>query len=335
MSDQQPRHYRSLFFPLLLIAIGVIWLLSNFNLLPANSLQLMLSLWPLLLIFGGLDLMFGRGRPAVSAVITILMFVTVLGFVILSPALKLPAASNQMLHRSLSEPLADTKSAMINLDLSYSPTIIRALPASSAELLHGEIDYYGGLNYSAAGSAGEKTIRLSSNGLTGFNLFPIGWTDNPQWLINLNPNVPLALEMNAGSGSGEYDLSGLDLASFSLDAGSGSTKLTLPGGDNAYEAHYSGGSGSLDLTLPADGSLTLYVSTGSGSASLLLPAGAAARLEIQDDGSGSVSVSSSLVKQPGSDRDDTGIWETAGYAQAKNKINIVFTGVGSGSISIR
>ena len=81
--------------------------------------------------------------------------------------------------------------------------------------------------------------------------------------------------------------------------------------------------------------MILSLLAGNSGSAANLPAGAAARLEIQDDGSGSVSVSSSLVKQPGSDRDDTGIWETAGYAQAKNKINIVFTGVGSGSISIR
>ena len=49
------RHRHSYFWPLLLIALGVIFLLSNFHLVQGSAWSIIARLWPLLLILGGLD----------------------------------------------------------------------------------------------------------------------------------------------------------------------------------------------------------------------------------------------------------------------------------------
>ena len=57
---------RSLFWPILLIGVGIISLLVTFNVLPSISLRALIRLWPLILIIIGLQLIFGRRSPAVS-----------------------------------------------------------------------------------------------------------------------------------------------------------------------------------------------------------------------------------------------------------------------------
>lgn len=65
------RHYRhSLFFPLLLITVGVIYLLNVLGYILGDPWVLFLKLWPLLFIIGGLDNLF-TGRGYIWAVISL------------------------------------------------------------------------------------------------------------------------------------------------------------------------------------------------------------------------------------------------------------------------
>lgn len=56
-NQQNPtsRHQHSIFGPLLLIAVGVVFLLNNLDVLPGNFWDVIVSMWPLLLIFMGID----------------------------------------------------------------------------------------------------------------------------------------------------------------------------------------------------------------------------------------------------------------------------------------
>ena len=57
---------RGAFWPLLLIAIGLIFLLSNYGLIAGVSWLAVLNLWPLLLVLIGLDIAFARRWPLPS-----------------------------------------------------------------------------------------------------------------------------------------------------------------------------------------------------------------------------------------------------------------------------
>ena len=54
----KPKTYRSFLWPILLIGVGVIWLLSSLGIIPSANLAALVSLWPLILIVIGLDLLF-------------------------------------------------------------------------------------------------------------------------------------------------------------------------------------------------------------------------------------------------------------------------------------
>jgi len=68
----RPRKHkrRSIFFPLLLIAVGAVMIMSRAGLLYGDTWQILIRLWPLLLVIGGLDNLFNR-RSVVSSVLSV------------------------------------------------------------------------------------------------------------------------------------------------------------------------------------------------------------------------------------------------------------------------
>ena len=78
---------RGIFFPLLLIAIGVFFFLNNFGIVQSTSWNLILRLWPVLLIIGGLDNLYrqeGIVSPIFSVGMGVIFLLSNLGYLSLS-----------------------------------------------------------------------------------------------------------------------------------------------------------------------------------------------------------------------------------------------------------
>jgi hypothetical protein len=325
-----PRRFRSFFWPMILIGVGLVWLLGNLGILRPASIGALISLWPLVLILIGLDILFGRRSPVIGALIGLLAIVAVIGILIAGPALGLPTASVGVLQtRTITEPVNGATDANVILDFSSQPVNLHPV-SDPANLLEAQIEYYGSLSYSSTGNP-TRQISLSPSG--GF-AFLLGSDTNARWDIGLNPAIPINLHLGGSSGSEALDLSSLRLTAFFLDQGSGSVTASLPPSPEPYTAEFQGASGSLDLSLPANATLTIRLDGGSGSIHIRLPAGAAVRFEVRSSGSGSVNRPSSLSQaSPGANRKE-GVWQTAGYDQAAYQIDIICDGLGSGSITL-
>jgi hypothetical protein len=78
-------HYGSLTWGLVLILIGLVLLLSNFGSLPPVVWEQISRLWPLLIIFIGLDILIGYSVIAdiTKSIIGLFIFATILGIVLL------------------------------------------------------------------------------------------------------------------------------------------------------------------------------------------------------------------------------------------------------------
>lgn len=323
------RPYRSLFWPIILIGVGVIWLLGNLNIIPSVNFAILSTLWPLILIIIGLDILFARRSPLVGALIGILAIGAVIVALIAGPALGLPNTT-VLRHESIREPLGDAAQAEITLNLSSLPARVYALGNNNPNLLEGEIDYFGELRYTSSGSVLRKIRleRFNPNPSVTFSIDPTA-----RWEIGLNPQIPLNLKVDSASGSVELDLSNLQLSAFKLDQGSGSLTVSLPTAVAPYIAQFKGGSGSLRINLPQEGPLTLQLDGASGSINIYAPSQAAIRLEIRDDGSGSVNLPGWMQRVSG--RDKEGVWESASYQSAANPILIICEDLGSGSFNLR
>ncbi|TET99342.1 MAG: hypothetical protein E3J30_04805, partial [Anaerolineales bacterium] len=243
MEDKNRSSYRSIFWPVLLIGVGVIWLLGSLNLLPVPSLRLLLRLWPLALVVIGLDILIGRRSPLIGSIIGIGSIALIIALLFLAPQLGFePGGELKTLH--FSEPLDSATSADISLDLERYSTTIDSL-SSSEMLIEAELDTVTDVSFAARGNQA-KIIRLEPK--DEFSFFDIDWdyldVRDARWEIGLSPEVPLDLYVDVGSGSAALYLMDLELTSFEIDRGSGSSTLALPANPSEYSAVINGGSGS-------------------------------------------------------------------------------------------
>jgi len=329
MASQPHPRARSLFMPIILIGVGVIWLLVNFGVIPAFSVGRLLRLWPLFLIAAGLELLVGRGRAWASAVIGLLTVGAAVVLLIYGQQLGL-AQTSVLKTEAFSAPLDEATSAHVTLDLAQYDTNVSAT-TDATRLVEADLTYTGQAVFAVSGGA-QKTVRV---GVTDDFSDPFAFLDDfdAQWQIGLSPAVPLDLTINGGSGSADFQLQELDLDALTLDAGSGQIDLALPAGAG-YEATVIGGSGGLDIAVLAGTQATLHFDGGSGGLTIDVPDGLAVRVEIQDSGSGGVRLPSGWETVRDGDNDE-GVWQTPGFDAASVQFIVIITDVGSGSVTVR
>jgi len=73
MSKNNHTHYRSFFWPVLMLGAGVVWLLINMNIISTENLRILYDLWPILIILAGLDVLFARRLAFIGALLALLL----------------------------------------------------------------------------------------------------------------------------------------------------------------------------------------------------------------------------------------------------------------------
>lgn len=332
---------RSLFGPVFLIGVGVIFLLDNLNLIAPVDWTVVWRYWPLLLIFIGLNILAVQVRHPAGTILSLFVSLAAVGVLVyllfFSPttaATGTAAVSGRAANlevQSFAFPATGVESAGITIEASDFPTTIDPLTDSS-NLIEGQATTYGDLKFDAALQNGEATIELGVDGDQWMRwLDPATWTNvatQGEWEIGISPDVPGRLRFDQGNGSADLALRELTLAGLRLDGGNGRLSATLPNGD--YETRLDVGNGGVDLTLPTGGRPEVEVDGGNGSLNLYLPAGMEARVEFED-GDGGVSVDGRFSLVEG-DRDE-GVYETAGYESAADRVLIRIDG-GNGSVRV-
>ncbi len=326
---ENPKKQHSLFWPILLIGIGVICLLVNFNVIAPVSVGTFVRFWPMLLVLIGLEILFGRRNSWVGGVVGILTVGLVIFFLIFGPSTGV-STSPQSSVDVYSAPLGNTTHVNYNLETASESVEISALK-DNTNLIYARLAHQGTINFDVSGET-NKTVSLSEN----YNSDSwLNWNfsfDETKWEIGLAPAIPTDLSLDGGSGSLNVDLSSLQLGSLTASLGSGSSIFYLPESKTPIEASFDSGSGSVNIVLPKFTTITVTLMSGSGSIHIDIPDGAEVRIEVSDSGSGSLSLPDSLTRVSGDV--ETGVWESAGYATAVNPIYIHIVDRGSGSISI-
>jgi len=313
----RPRHSRpSIFWPLLLVGGGVMLLLSNLGYLPWQSWAIIGRLWPLLLVAMGIDLLIGR-RSAVGAVVSTLLILSLIGgmalvglFVEKIPVLESWVQPAGWHTEHVEHPLEGVDSASVYIDWTSVPGSLGAL-RDSANLIEGDIDYRDELVWNVTVRGGYAEVVLDSHS-SGVWFSPIFSGDVPGhiWDVKLSPGIPLDLSLDASSGPGEYDLSGLQISKLVIDDGSGPTTLVLPA-NSTFDATIDGGSGPLSITFPESVGARVVIDSGSG---LFSP--------------------DERFRLVEGDWNDDGTWETDNYSTATHTISLEID-QGSGPITIQ
>jgi hypothetical protein len=349
--------YRSLFWPVVLIGIGVVWLLGNLGLISWENVVVLFRLWPLLLIVIGLDLLVGRRSPWIGALIGLLAIAAVVGLMVFGPELGL-AGDMEVKTDRFTEPIGGATSAAVTLGLSSDPATVTAL-ADSDDLIDADLTYTGAIDFVVGGDR-EKTVRLTRARGAQIVFSDWGWLvqEDLHWDIGLTPNLPIHLTIDASSGDALLDLSQLRLTGLDLDVSSGDINLDLPATEQPFDIRVDGSSGDLDIDIPDGAAAGLDIDVSSGEVSIQIgddadvdiridgssgdviidvPGDAAVRLRVLDDSSGDVRVPArfGMVDDGDDDDEDTGTWETRNYGEAANRITITVANMSSGDIVVR
>jgi hypothetical protein len=343
--------YKSLFWPMFLVGVGMLWLLSNLNIISWQNVAVVFRLWPLVLIAVGLDLLIGRQSPRIGAVIGVGTAVIALGLVIVGPALGL-VSTPELKNDQFSEPLEDADSAEIFLKSGVANLTLNALDDSN-QLIEADLTHLGDVSFSAQGES-QKEIRIEEAGVDfNKNWNPFAWfgEGTEHWEVGLSDEVPLDLQIEAGVGDSMLDLSQLQLASLRVNSGVGEVELYLPEMEEAYRATIEGGVGDVFVTIPEETRIDLKVSTGPGGVSVQMGEDASGKLnittgpgdsviDIPDDaavrieattGVGEIILPGNFQRISGGDDGPvgmSGVWQTAGFdeADADEQIIIHFEG---------
>ena len=86
--------YRSLFWPIVLIAAGVVWLLNNMGVISNEQISVLGRIWPVFLIAIGLDVLIGRQSLALSALIAVGTVLVIVALMLVGPSMGLTTDLN-------------------------------------------------------------------------------------------------------------------------------------------------------------------------------------------------------------------------------------------------
>lgn len=337
MDIQRNYQGRSLFWPLLLIGVGLVWLFSNLGILQPASLGVLFRLWPLVLIVIGLNLLFGRRSPALSNLIGIGSVVAIIGLMLVGPSLGW-AKGAEIKSAAYSEPLGDVETAQVHLDLAVAESNVTAL-TDSGNLFEADLRYTGELVYDVRGES-QKVITLSEENQfdQSFNFWNWGFIDASEdlrWNIGLNPDVPLDLEVTGGISNSHLDLSELQLTGLNIESGIGSLNLNLPAMPGSYDVSINAGTGTIDIDIVEGSTLNLDINGGVGAVTIDVPDDAAVRIEART-GVGGIDVPANYQQVGGDESDfisESGVWQSADFENASQQITIEFDG-GVGGLTI-
>ena len=115
---------------------------------------------------------------------------------------------------------------------------------------------------SYTGSGQQAQITVSSD-----TTWPASIAINERWQLELSPDVPLKLDIDAGVGNARLDLCQLSLQELTLDCGIGNLELVLPA-RGSYTTHVSTGIGNVDIRVPEDKAVRLRIDRGLTSVNL-------------------------------------------------------------------
>jgi hypothetical protein len=250
------RPRRGVFWPLLLIALGLIFLLQNFGFISGVSWRAVASLWPLLLVLIGLDIAFARRWPVPTLVAEVLVIAAGLALVAYSPNL--------------------SPGVFVFGDGNGSGETDVSVPRNNATQLALTLNGGGTRSYHLSGGADQLVdahstspdLRLRSSGTTRADV-RLDQTSNGFFVpsgpgdvqIRVASDIPTSLTINVGAGEFDVDLSNVGVTDARINIGASSMRLVLPKPTGDVAIRINGGASTITLVVP-DGVETRIATTG-------------------------------------------------------------------------
>lgn len=349
----QRRNYRgSLFWPLIFIAIGIIFLLRNTGGLSGNAWELVLRLWPVLLIAGGLDGLYrGQGivGPIFWAGMGVILLLSSLGLLIwnvwdiilrLWPLLFVALGLDLLVRRRpiwISFAALLVMAAIVTGALWYIGSGARAqsFPAQDVSQALGNATQAsitldpsaGSIIISSLGSSSSQLIAGKVQKARTENIQPHFSQNSDRASYSLSSEGIAMFYPNSSSQNWTWDF-GLNPAipiDLKVDMGAGNIQLDLKN-LNISSLDVEMGIGKTTVFLPSAGLFSGTINGAIGEVEIIVPKGMELRLRSNSGITG--------VDVPGNYQHSDTLYTSPGYASAENRISLE-VGQAIGNITVR
>jgi hypothetical protein len=242
---------RGMFWPLVLIVIGLVFLLVNIGAVGPVSALALLSLWPLLLILAGVDIAFGRRWPLGVLAFDVVVIALGIALVAGRPSIATPFGPVAWFSRSdgggtssVSQPRGDAKSMTLRLNGGAgSYTVV----GGGSDLVSAKSDQ-DNLVLRSSGGTDRPDVRIDQSDRGAH----FGGGAPTHVDVTIASDVPTSLNLNAGAGDFVVDLRDVKLTDAHMNVGAASLRIVLPRPTADVTITVSAGASNVIVEIPED-----------------------------------------------------------------------------------
>jgi hypothetical protein len=239
------RGRRGVFWPLLLIALGLVFLLSNFGIISGVSWLAIASLWPLLLILIGLDIAFAGRWPLPTLAAEVAVIAAGLALVAyspnLSPGIFVFGNGGGSGVTDVTVPRGDATQLALTLNGGATRAYHVSGGATALVEAHSE---NADLRVRTQGTT-RAEVRLDQVSSGFFRPSGAGAIE-----IRLASDVPTSLTINVGAGEFDVDLSDVRVTDVKVNVGASSMNFVLPMPSGDITIRMNGGASNIVIVVP-------------------------------------------------------------------------------------
>ena len=247
----------TLFWGILLVLIGGLFLLNNLNVLNVNW-ETIWRLWPMILVFWGISILVGKQRPPWYVVLLMVLLIMFMVFAVAATEWfhhDFSFADRGTYTQSFEEPMApSTKHATFRLQSGagrfYIHDTTSQLVKASTEVSFGK--------YSLSHEQTDKSAYVTLDFRGRSTGWGFGRTRN-RAEVNLNSVPTWTINIEVGAASGDFDLTPYKIDELRIDAGASSMKVKL--GDRSEETRVKVKTGASSTTIQVPESVGCEVRT--------------------------------------------------------------------------
>ncbi len=239
---------------LILVALGVIFLLQNLEVLGWGVWGTLWRFWPVVLLLIGLNIILRGHSPWLMLGITVVVLIGVIAAAVLMERSRPPAVA-----ASFSQPLQGITGASAEINFGAGELLIGSLPAGSPSLVEGSGYPEVKQDFRLQGSKGVLNLSVQGSGF---------WTFGGRGLkleASFSPAVPLELTVKTGASDAQVDLTNLQVRRLEVDVGASRLSLLLPAKAGTTEAEVKAGAAQVSVTIPQGVAARITAETAVGS----------------------------------------------------------------------
>jgi len=252
--------------PIFGIGLGLVFLLSNFNMLAINPWVMLLQIWPLFLVAIGLDIAFGR-RSIWGALVAAGLIIALLAGALWYFGADI--AKGRIASDEIVQPFDGATQAKLEIKPVVGSLVVSVLD-DSKNLVEGSVNRFKGENvrqeFDVKDGLGTFKLYTSDSGI----IYPSGPQTDATWKLGISPQAPVDMDANLIVGEMTLDLSDLRVEALNAQIVIGRTIVILPE-KGRFSASIEGVIGAINIVVPEG--MEVSINSDLGLANLQTPTG--------------------------------------------------------------